>query len=364
MDNIKNSLDNLVIQLDTAGCPNRCRHCWLGNHRNGRFGVDDFKEIAEQFKNWRDENGNGLKNTAFRSWWREPDFSDDYRELWDMEKKLSSPGRAERFELLSVWRLARDPDYAKWAASLPTKVCQLTFFGLEENTDWFIRRKGAFNDLITATERCIDAGISPRWQLFLTKKCMKELDGFLYLMEYLDLKNRCEKRGEKFVFFIGGMSPDGNAYELEDYRIEEDDVELIPKKMSDMSRDNISLLGKAEYKLLPELLKSDKPPHLYDPGALDIDADCNVYTAITEHTAPWKLGNLRIDGVDKILRAYRDCKTPGLIANKTMPVSSLAERYGDKNGRKLYVKDDLITKYLHQWGNDLCISDNDNLITR
>jgi len=41
------------VMVDMAGCPNRCRHCWLGSHKNGNMTVEDFRSIAEQFKNWR-----------------------------------------------------------------------------------------------------------------------------------------------------------------------------------------------------------------------------------------------------------------------------------------------------------------------
>ena len=175
----------LGVMVDMAGCPNRCRHCWLGSHKNGNMSIDDFRWIAEQFKNWRDETGVGIGELGFWSWWREPDYRDDYRELWQLEQELSSPGRAARYELLSIWRLARDKSYAKWAASLPLsddgstkkqasiepKACQITFGGMEESTDWFVRRKGAFNEWLLATEHLIEAEISPRWQLNVTKRC-------------------------------------------------------------------------------------------------------------------------------------------------------------------------------------------------
>ena len=115
-------LSYIGIMADMAGCPNRCRHCWLGEQPNGHMDIEDFKEIAALFKGWRDDNGNGINELGFFSWWREPDYRDDYRELWNLEQELSSPGRARRFELLSTWRLARDTGYAPWAAALPTKV--------------------------------------------------------------------------------------------------------------------------------------------------------------------------------------------------------------------------------------------------
>jgi len=230
----------LGVMADMAGCPNRCRHCWLGSHKNGNMTISDFRNIAGLFTNWRDENGMGIRELGFFSWWREPDFRDDYRELWLLEQELSSPGRAQRFELLSIWRLARDESYAKWAAALPPKACQVSFFGMEKNTDWGIRRKGAFRDNLLATERLLDAGIAPRWQLFITKRCLGDLEDFVRLIYSLDLYKRCEAIGGKFEVFINGMSPEGNGYELIDFFIDEDDIALIPGDLIDINCDSIS----------------------------------------------------------------------------------------------------------------------------
>ena len=37
-------------------------------------------------------------------------------------------------------------------------------------------------------------------------------------------------------------------------------------------------------------------------------------------------------------------------ANATVPRSTLARRYGDARSSKLYDKDDLICRFMHQWG--------------
>ncbi|MCL2867334.1 MAG: radical SAM protein [Clostridia bacterium] len=346
-------MSSLGIMIDMAGCPNRCRHCWLGSHQNGSMAVDDLRHIAGQFKNWRDEYGCGIGELGFFSWWREPDFRDDYRELWQIEQELSSPGRAQRFELLSIWRLARDESYAEWAAALEPKACQITFFGMEKNTDWGTRRKGAFRDNLLAAERLLEAGIAPRWQLFLTKRCLKELDALTRLLYDLKLHQRCEAIGRKFEVFIGGISPEGNGYELEDIRVDEKDIPLIPRGLTDICREGAHLLGQPEYVLLDSLLQDDSPPHI---GAsfpcVSVNADYDVYPNIAEPTEWWRLGNLKTDGIDKIIKAYRDGTTPGMTMNRTIPVNELARRYGDKNSAKLYTKDDLVSRWLHRSGVD------------
>ena len=333
----------LGVMVDMAGCPNRCRHCWLGNKRNGHMSVDEFKSIAAQFRDWRDENGRCIAELSFFSWWREPDYRDDYRELWRLEQELSSPGRAERFELLSTWRLARDTEYAEWAATLEPKVCQITFFGMENGTDWGMRRKGAFHDQLKATERCIAVGITPRWQLFLTKRCLHELNDFIKLVKEYNVTN----------FFIGGISPEGCGYEIESERLENTDLRYIPDEMAALSRDGLHNLGQPECDLLGELLCDNTPPNISaNFPCVSVDADYNVYPNIAEPAEWWRLGNLKTDGADAVMKTYRDGTTPGMIANKTIPVSELARRYGDPTGTKLYAKDDLICRFMHQWGED------------
>lgn len=333
----------LGVTIDMAGCPNRCRHCWLGNKKNGHMSVKEFKDIAAQFKNWRDENGVGIAEMSFFSWWREPDYRDDYRELLTLEQELSSPGRAERFELLSTWRLVRDPEYAKWAAMLPPKICQITFFGMEESTDWGMRRHGAFRDQLEATQRCQEVGITPRWQLFLTKRCLPELGDFFNLMKDYGITN----------FFIGGISPEGCGYEIESERVEKADLPLIPCEMTALSIYGLNLLGKPECELLPELFCDHAPPNVNaNIPSLAVDADYNVYPNIAEPAEWWRLGNLKTDGVDVVMMAYRDGTTPGMIANKSIPVSELAHRYGNPDSTKLYDKEDLLRRFMHQWGMD------------
>lgn len=341
----------LGVAVDMAGCPNRCRHCWLGSHRNGNIGIEEFRGIAQQFRDWRDASGQGIRELSFFTWWREPDYRDDYRELWTLEQALSSPGRAQRYELLSTWRLARDPSYAPWAASVGPKACQITFFGLEDSTDWGMRRKGAFADQLLATERCLQAGIAPRWQLFLTKRCLGELEAFTHLIHDLDLRKRCEAIGRKFEVFIGGMSPEGNGYEIDGLRLEEDDLRAIPPELAALSRDGLSTLGEPESKLLETLRMRETPPEI-EPSfpCIAIDVEYDAYPNIAEPTPWWRLGNLKTDGVDAVLKAYRDAAPPGMSANRTIPVAALAQRYGDPAGKRLYHPDDLLCRFMHQWG--------------
>ncbi|HBL84502.1 MAG: hypothetical protein A2Y17_06455 [Clostridiales bacterium GWF2_38_85] len=105
-------------------------------------------------------------------------------------------------------------------------------------------------------------------------------------------------------FFIGGISPEGCGYELENERLEQTDLPFIPNEMISLSRDGIEMLGYPECCLLDNLLYDDNPPNISAsfPCVL-VDADYNVYPNIAEPTEWWKLGNLKTDGIDMVMNA-------------------------------------------------------------
>ena len=131
----------LDLVADMYGCPNRCRHCWLGHMPNRVMEPGADAWLVNYFKP-------DFETVVFYSWLREPDFCDDYRARWERDNALSVGGKPERFELASFWRLVRDPDYAGFLKEVGVRQVQLTFFGLEELTDRYTGRKGAFRELL------------------------------------------------------------------------------------------------------------------------------------------------------------------------------------------------------------------------
>lgn len=111
------------------------------------------------------------------------------------------------------------------------------------------------------------------------------------------------------------------------------------------------MLGKPENELYDELIKNDYPANI-EPNikSLSINSDYDVYPNIAEPTQWWKLGNLKVDSVEKILKSYYNASTPGMILNQTVPISELTRQYGDRNSKKLYEKSDLVCRFVHQWG--------------
>jgi hypothetical protein len=359
--------DDIGIGFDMHGCPNRCRHCWMGHQvvatpRTPRRGADgasplcmseeDVRWAVAQFRAFRrpGENRAPWKRLRVATWMREPDYSDDYRHLHALETELSdvAPPRAT-YELLSVWRLARDPDYAHWAYGLGMRACQLTFFGMEKATDWGCRRRGAFPDLLIATERLLAAGIRPRWQLIFTKVLIPDLPELIALAEELRLRERCEALGGPFTFWMHLPTSDGAALSLDSVWPTERDLDRVPRDFLEHCEAHTQRpIGLPERALLPRL-RDDPGPAVRSVSAATsgnavwfyIAPGFDVYTSFSAISPAFRLGNVKADGVAAIIDAWEHDRTVGLQAMFCTPNCELARRYGRPYSRKLYDTDDL-----------------------
>jgi hypothetical protein len=341
-----------------AGCPNRCRHCWLGHARNRRVSEETLRHVVRRFREWIHPGSKDpfFERISVATWYREPDFAPHYRRLWELEQELSDEGAAQRFELLSIWRLARDEGYAAWAREAGPPVCQVSLYGMREATDWFCQRRGAFDDSLLATERLIQAGIRPRWQLFLTERLLPDLPALEALIETLDLERRVRALGKPFEVFVHGVCPDGAGFDLEPLRPTVDALGQIPaylarKTCEYKGQETLAgCLGRAEAEWLPELRAQDAPlaerPNLL---AFNVTPELDVYSNLGEPTPAWRLGNLEADGLDVLMDRFERDAVPGLQALFCVPVSELAAAYGRPESRLLYERDDLIVRWIKLW---------------
>lgn len=332
--------NKITSLLDMAGCPNRCKHCWIGHSPNGNLSINDLKYMADSFSPF-------TNSLEIYSWFREPDFKDNYKELLNLENKLSKNAKPKRFELLSFWRINRDLEYVKWAYNIGVKKCQLTFFGLEEKTDYYIGRKGAFKELLKATEILLENNISPRWQIFINKDNIDEISEVIKLSEKMKLKERCVKINNSFELFIHQGSCDGENEKLYDIRITSDDLYKIPEEFH-------HLLGVEEKILFNELLNDSSTIDLREEEPVFyVTKDFDVYPNITSINPWWYLGNLKTDGVKKVLFNYKNNNSLAQKISFEVPLCKLAEKCGNPNSTKLFSKDDYLIYLLNQYCKNL-----------
>ena len=341
--------EGVGLAFDMRGCPNRCRHCYLGPGSNYTLSEEDVRWGVSQFRDLIAIRNTPIKKLSVSTWFREPDFGGDYRKLYDLEAELGD-GKPNRYELLSVCRLAQDDTYAQWAKSVGPDTCQISFFGMRETNDWFFRRKGAFDDALTATERLLDAGMKPRWQVFLTTKLLPELGEFLRLIDQHRLRHRVQELGEEFQIFLHPPGPDHEARRIENLRPNAEQVADLPEVILSPSQKHFGkdILWQTEETLYAEILNDDDIEGRWLPKVLwffvcsDWDIFANVGTL-----EPWyRLGNLKRDSFESIIRKFEDDSVLGLNVQFHESPVRLAEHFGDPRGQKVYSsKEDLLSLY-------------------
>lgn len=315
----------LDIVADMYGCPNRCLHCWLGHMPNIRMedGADEF--IVGCFAPY-------FEKIAFYSWMREPDYCDNYRERWEKDKALSKNAKPERFELASFWRMVRDKDYIPFLREVGVKKVQLTLFGLEETQDKYAGRRGAYGEVMKATELLIDGGIIPRWQCFINEENKEEIVE-IYKIAQSIRKSRCPE----LEFFVHEGSCDGENRKLYDIRIDKKDIpaELIPVFL-----DYDKLLTERECCALLENDFSSPSYHNEDEIVLYVSNRYDVYFNFTNMSEPWVIGNLKTTPVKELVSMIITENTPALLRGKQTCWAELVKLYGDKTSEKAFDLED------------------------
>jgi len=227
---------------------------------------------------------------------------------------------------------------------------------MEGTNDWFHRRKGAFRDALTATERLLDVGMKPRWQIFLTKKLLPEIDELLRLIDRLRLHERVQDLGNEFQLFMHTPGPDHEGRKIEYLRPTVEEVASLPEDILESSRKHLGrdTLWQTESELYASILKDDRiRPRderlLAEPSSFwfFVTNGWDVFSNAGTLEGWWRLGNLKTDPVETIVRRFEQDDILGLEVLFDYPRNRLAEAYGDPQGLKIYSgKDDLLSLYL------------------
>ena len=333
-------MKKLSLVVDMYGCPNRCKHCWLGHMPNRKMDDKTDELLVEYFKPY-------FESITYYSWLREPDFCDDYRERWIKDNEISIQEKPMRFELASFYRLVRDKEYVKFLKESGVKKVQLTFFGLEAMTDYYVGRKNAFKELLLATEILLANGSAPRWQAFINEENKYELVKLLDVIDELNLRERCACFGEEFEFFVHEGSCDGENAKLYPIRIQK---ENIPEKLIPYYCGYDRIL---EEKECVKLLSENHEKIAFESSddiVLNISNNLDVYYHYTHMTKPWIIGNILKDDAKELVRKITEGDTYALNTVGNVSYSELAKRYGDTTSTKVFGLGDyktyLVNRYL------------------
>lgn len=315
----------LNLVADLFGCPNRCLHCWLGHMPNRRMedGADRF--MMDYFDPYFDR-------IAFYSWLREPDFCDGYAERWRRDLAISKNAKPERFELASFYRIVRDEKYIPFLQSVSVKKVQLTLFGLKETQDRYVGRKGAYEEIMKATDLLISAGMIPRWQCFINEENREEIVELFRMSEAIR-KKRCPE----LEFFVHEGTCDGENRKLYPIRIRKQDIpaELIPVYLN-----YDELLTERE--CCEQLMQDREHPAfpIGDTVTLNISNGYDVFYNYTNMTTPWIIGNLKQDHPEELVSRVMAGDVPAIRAAEKCSWAELAEKYGDPSSDRAFSLED------------------------
>ncbi|MDR0916341.1 MAG: radical SAM protein [Oscillospiraceae bacterium] len=339
---------NITACLDMAGCPNRCRHCWLGATPNGSLTPDDLQFVAAEFRPF-------AENLEIFSWYREPDYRDDYKALWELERQLSDV-KTPHFENVSIWRTVRDADYAPWLRDLGVKYAQLTVFGGETTTDWYFGRRGAFAELNRTVDILLEHGIAPRIQTFVSKRNIGELPIIERWIDDAALEQRCADIGREFQYFLHQGSCDGENAQFYGDWVTPAELEKIPPKLAAFAlkhwrADSLAdIFGRTETELYRELADDESTASFVSNDVtFYIDKDFNVYPNIETPSPAWYLGNLKTDGAESVINAYNHSVSIAQNARLTVPLGDMIRLCGDRTSQRLFLKSDYIMYILNKY---------------
>ena len=316
---IKRSDKHIILVVDMNGCPNRCKHCWLGDLPNTIMNENSDELLVNLFKPY-------FKDITFYSWLREPDFCKNYEARWKKDNELSTI-KPQRFELASFYKIVHDNNYVEFLKSVGTKKVQLTFFGLEKMTDKYIGRLGAYNELIKASIILKDNGIEPRWQIFINEENKNEISELINISKQMNIDE----------VFVHEGSCDGNNMKLYDIRINRNN---IPNDIKEYYLNFDKILSEKE---CIEILKREGSyyvPHNSNEIVLNITSDFNVYFNFTSPSEKWLIGNILFDDFETIVDKIIKEDVPAINFSKKITVSELAKKYGNSKSEKVFSLDD------------------------
>jgi hypothetical protein len=147
----------MFLYIDAAGCPDTCRHCAVDGHQpyGALFSPDALRTLK---KEW------GPLTILY-----EPTAHPDFPEIY--QEDIAEPHGG--WLVTNGFGLARRDDHEQVFAGMRTMGMHTivhTLHGLRDHHDWFVCRKGAFDDILLATRRARERGFTVYWQIYADAK--------------------------------------------------------------------------------------------------------------------------------------------------------------------------------------------------
>jgi MoaA/NifB/PqqE/SkfB family radical SAM enzyme len=336
----------LHLEPIASGCPNRCRHCSEdgGTPFGALMSLDDVKWLVDEFTRVFEKSLG--QPPSIRVWLDtyEPTVHPDFVGLKAYELSFFPDDKKEDHAWISTngYGLARRPDWRAMYENIMAagyRSIGFAIHGLEDEHDWFVQRKGAFQDVATAIARAREYGMNIQIQVYPTRR---NLDTFKQVVD-----ETREMAGETANILVGpaGFYINSRLREYETHlRITKSEWDKIAADIpypQDMCKNT-------EASILLNLIENGKEacPFSYEVGGKGPSERILGHIQITPgfdvkeiflSRRPVHHGNIKKDGIERIWQSILDTTLPPLPEPE-----QLVKMYGDFESEKLLIGGDSV----------------------
>lgn len=324
-------MDKMILNMEVTGCPNACFHCHcFGGVKNNAFmSVDEVVSLSSKF---RDKINKNVEIYLLQE-------QTYYPEFFSMISALEENGftRQEREKMLvtNCYGIANIDGFAEEVKE-HFNLVKPTLFGIGQTHDMHGGRKGAFEDIVKGTKKCIELGINTAWEILLTKKNSKEINEIYVLGKELGVKQIFTSAE---YMWTGTMMKNAEKYVPDIYTLNDVKNEIYEIKRLKTERDYI------------KELKAGKSYNVetVDLNQLYVDRNFNVYPFGNIYPE-FLIGNLKNDIDEVIFKLINQEELPiKLIEKRKLSLYELALKYGDENSLQMHTPQSLFDKYSLMW---------------
>jgi hypothetical protein len=332
----------LSVQVEVAGCPTVCQHCWAQGLGYQAMRVGEVAWVLEQVHRFCDQHALGLDAYPMHEVTAHPQAAEVLRLFAD------HVGAAE-FEPLSTTGvpLAVRQDWQAVlaaAAKLGTTTVWVAFHGIGVEHDRRVNRPGAYAETCLAIHRIHATGLRAGCNVFLTTANAPQAEPLLEVLRRLEVE---EMAWEPATFY-----PTPRGRQNERHRPRASDLLPVADRIRQLSSfhaeawadpdayTEAAWVARALASQWPPQLTEVEPRHRDQRLPLVCRPGLNVHTG-TAGVYRERHGNLRTDGCQAVLSRALDQGGRAIDAiwfgRGPLPeVGGLAAQYGDPTGQRVH----------------------------
>jgi MoaA/NifB/PqqE/SkfB family radical SAM enzyme len=329
----------LRIQPIASGCPNRCRHCCdeAGPPFGELIGLDDVQWIVDELIGaWQSSLGTSPQVRVITDGY-EPSVHPHFVRLHQYAASFLPQSRRAESDALGTngYGLARCAAWQSlYQAMLAAGLRRLgmVVHGAEDEHDWFVQRPGAYQDLVTATERALASGMDLGFEIPINRRNVTSFASIVNALERLT-EGRARLWSGVSAFYMNDR-----LRALQALRPTKRDIEPLADALpgAPLSAANSEafwtrrLAQQGSSADLHTYRRSGRGPAKRGLGHLLVTPEFEVIEVLESRPSIGH-GNLRRDGGEKVWRSVLDTELP------PMPEpDELAHLYGDVESDALH----------------------------